>query len=75
MVSATVGRLARTLSCCATRTSLTRVEIAIPSQTDHPAINGVNITWTRTSGPRMIADDTPGWANSATTATNTPNTR
>ena len=44
VVTYIIEKHASTLSCCATRTSLTRVEIAMPIQIDHAAINGVKIT-------------------------------
>jgi hypothetical protein len=46
-ISATMasgGRLASVPSCCATRTSLDRDEIAIPTQIDQPARSGVKRT-------------------------------
>ena len=46
------------LICWATRMSPARVEIAIPTQIDHEASNGVKITWARMSGPRMNAEAT-----------------
>ena len=66
VVTATDGRLASTPSCWATRTSLDRVEIAMPTQIDQPASSGVKTSWASRSGPRISADATPGWAKSST---------
>ena len=38
---ATGGRLAKIASCWAARTSLMRVEMAMPTQIDQPAMSGV----------------------------------
>ena len=66
------GRLANTLSCWATRISLERAEIAIPTQIDQPASNGVNSSWTSTCEPAKTAESMPGWANRAVAARKIP---
>lgn len=73
-VTATVGRLASTEGCAAVRGSRARVEIAMLTQIDQRAIKGVKRVWASTSGPRMSADATVGWANSSTMAMNTAKT-
>src|SRR6185437_8784794 len=44
------GRLARVASCCATRTSRARTDIAIPTQTAQIAISGVKTSCATTCG-------------------------
>ena len=51
------------LNCWATRTSVERVEIAIPIQIAQPASSGVNNSWTSTCVPPSIAEAIAGWAN------------
>ena len=60
VVTTTDGRLASMPSCCATRMSLDRAEIAMPTQIDQPARSGVKSSWARRSGPRRSADATAG---------------
>ena len=59
-VTATGGRLASMPSCWATRTSLERAEIAMPTQIDQPASSGVNTSWASRSGPCSSAEATAG---------------
>ena len=44
------GRLARVASCWATRTSLARVEMPIPTQIAQSASSGVNRIWASSCG-------------------------
>ncbi len=61
---ATGGRLAKTESCWAARTSLMRVEMAMPAQIDQPATSGVKSSWTRRWSRSKTAEATAGWAKS-----------
>jgi hypothetical protein len=73
--SAIAGRLASTLSCCATRVSETREETARPTQIAHAASSGMKTTSAGSCGAFHISVATAGFAKSATIAMNTPNTR
>ena len=63
-VSATGGRLARTLSCCATRVSDVRAEIARPAQIAQAASSGMKTTAAGNWGAFHTALATSGLAAS-----------
>src|ERR1700722_11289039 len=73
--SAIAGTLASTLSCCATRVSETREETARPTQIAHAASSGMKTASAGSCAAFHISVATAGFANSATIAMNTPNTR
>ena len=74
-ISASGGRLPRTLSCCATRVSVTFEEIARPTQIAHAASSGMKTTSAGSCGACHIAVATGASAKSATIARKTPNMR
>ena len=68
------GRLAKVDSCWATRTSLERADMAMPTQIDQPASREVNSSWTRRCEESKITEVTTGWAKAAASTRKTPNT-
>ena len=61
-VTARGGRLASVPSCCATRTSLDRAEIAVPTPIDQKASSGANSAWARMCEPSVRVAATVGLA-------------
>jgi hypothetical protein len=57
------GKLAKVPSCCATRTSLERMEMAMPTHIDQPASSGVNSSWVSRWELSKTAEATAGRAN------------
>ncbi len=73
--TASGGRLTRVPSCWATRTSVTRDEIAIPAQMDQPASSGVNTTCGRIREVLNTSPATSWCANRPTISRKIPNIR